>query len=140
MSRQQMLRQMLRLFTTIITNMYNPAYPQLLIDNFHTVRDSRYKPGLNIYDMPSLVWNPNDKFYQDQDLDSRFYYEYPKKRYNGLYNNVQMGIFLRDKPVGSSIYLVNLGSKSRIREYTIMNHLEVYRNRRCILLRPIGTY
>ena len=36
--------------------------------------------------------------------------------------------------------LVNLGKNSRIREYTIMNHREVYRNRKCILLRPIGTY
>ncbi len=134
MSRQQMLT----LFTTIINNIYNPSYPQLLIDVFH--RFNGFPVGLNIFKYASLVWNPKNEIYKDQDLDSRFYYEYPKKRYNGLYNNVQKGIFLRDKPVGSSIYLVNLGSKSRIREYTIMNHLVVYRNRTCVLLRPIGTY
>ena len=131
MSRQQQ-------FNNIISNIYNPAYPQLLIDKFH--RYNGFAVGLNTFKLSSLVWNPNHKIYQDQDLDSRFYYEYPINRSTGEYNDIQMAIFLRDKPLGSSIYLVNLGRNSRIREYTITNHLVIYRNCKCMLLTPIGTY
>ena len=126
------------LFTTITSDTYNPAYPQLLIDQFH--RYNGFPVGLNTFQLPSLVWNPNHKFYQDQDLDSRFYYEYPINRSTGEYNNIQMAIFLRDKPLGSSIYLVNLGKNSRIREYTITDHEIMHKNCKCMLLTPIATY
>ena len=39
----------------------------------------------------------------------------------------------------NTIYVINLGSNCKIQEYTIVNRDIQYNNRRCILLKAVGT-
>ena len=113
----------------------NPANSKLLIDKFH--RYCGHPVGLNLYNYPSLLYNKNDKFYKNQLVNNRLYYEHEKNRNTNMYNDLKMQLFLYDKPINSNIYLVNLDKYSRIKEYKIINHEVIYNNRKCILLIPV---
>lgn len=116
----------------------NPANSKLLIDKFH--RYCGHPVGLNLYNYPSLLYNKNDKFYKNQLVNNRLYYEHEKNRNTNMYNDLKMQLFLYDKPINSNIYLVNLDKYSRIKEYKIINHEVIYNNRKCILLMPVKKY
>ena len=125
------------IFINLITSLLcNPSSAQKIIDLCHTL-PNKIKPGLNIYNFPSLIYNPHHKFYNDQDLGSIFYYEWQTK--HGVYHVKKNYEFLHDKPPGTTIYVINLGKNCKIQEYTIVNRDIQYNNRRCILLKAVGT-